>query len=184
MSELYKKSLRKLELDQVLQLLAECAESAEGKNVCLQLHPSADLNEVQEMLNETTAASNLCTRKGNPNFGDVKDVAASLERADRGGSLQCKELLAIAGVLRCARNIKAYVAEDDPETVLDPLFRMLTPNKYLEDKIFGAILSEEELADNASPALADIRRHMRIQAGKIKDGLQKVISSPAYGIIP
>ena len=72
------------------------------------------------------------------------------------------------------------MAEDDPETVLDPLFRMLTPNKYLEDKIFGAILSEEELADNASPALSDIRRHMRIQAGKIKDGLQKVISSPAY----
>ncbi|MBQ2252392.1 MAG: endonuclease MutS2, partial [Clostridia bacterium] len=132
------------------------------------------------MLGETTAASNLCTRKGNPSFADVKDVGASLERADRGGSLQCKELLAIAGVLRSARNIKAYVAEDDPETVLDPLFRMLTPNKYLEDKILGAILSEEELADNASPALADIRRHMRIQAGKIKDGLQKVISSPAY----
>ena len=180
MSELYEKSLRKLELDQVLQLLADCAGSAEGKDACLRLRPSSDLDEVREMLEETTAASDLCTRKGNPNFGDVKDVGASLERADRGGSLQCKELLAIAGVLRCARNIKAYVAEDDPETVLDPLFRMLTPNKYLEDKIFGAILSEEELADNASPALADIRRHMRIQAGKIKDGLQKVISSPAY----
>ena len=180
MSELYEKSLHKLELDQVLQLLAECAGSREGKESCLRLMPSSDLDVVQEMLNETTAASDLCTKKGNPNFGDVKDVAASLERADRGGSLQCKELLAIAGVLRCARNIKSYVAEDDPETVLDPLFRMLTPNKYLEDKIFGAILSEEELADNASPALLDIRRHMRIQAGKIKDSLQKVISSPAY----
>ena len=180
MSELYEKSLHKLELDQVLQLLADCAGSSEGKAACLRLMPSSDLDIVQEMLNETTAASDLCTRKGNPSFSDVKDVGASLERADRGGSLQCKELLAIAGVLRCARNIKGYVAEDDPETVLDPLFRMLTPNKYLEDKIFGAILSEEELADNASPALADIRRHMRIQAGKIKDGLQKVISSPAY----
>ena len=171
MSELYEKSLHKLELDQVLQLLADCAGSAEGKAACLRIHPSSDLDDVQEMLGETTAALDLCTRKGNPSFSDVKDVAASLERADRGGSLQCKELLASAGVLRCARNIKGYVAEDDPETVLDPLFRMLTPNKYLEDKIFGAILSEEELADNASPALADIRRHMRIQAGKIKDGL-------------
>lgn len=180
MSELYEKSLHKLELDQVLQLLADCAGSVEGKEACLKIHPSSDLDDVREMLDETTAASDLCTKKGNPNFTDIKDVAASLERADRGGCLQCKELLAIASVLRCARNIKAYVADDDPETVLDPLFRMLTPNKYLEDKIFGAILSEEELADNASPALSDIRRHMRIQAGKIKDGLQKVISSPAY----
>ena len=180
MSVLYEKSLYKLELDQVLQLLAECAGSTEGKTACLHLTPVSDLEDVQALLDETTAASGLCTRKGNPSFHDVKDVSASLERADRGGSLQCKELLQIAGILRCARNIKAYVSEDDPETVLDPLFNMLTPNKYLEDKIFGAILSEEELADNASPALADIRRHMRIQAGKIKDGLQKIISSPAY----
>lgn len=180
MSELYEKSLYKLELDQVLLQLADCAGSTEGKTACLRLRPSSDLDEVRELLNETTAASDLCTRKGNPSFSDIHDVAASLERADRGGSLQCKELLRIAAVLRCARNVKGYVSEDDPETVLDPLFRMLTPNKYLEDKIFGAILSEEELADSASPALSDIRRHMRIQAGKIKDGLQKVISSPAY----
>lgn len=180
MSELYDKSIYKLELDQVLQLLSDCAGSSEGKMVCLTLRPVSDLEEVQQLLDETTAAADMCTKKGNPSFSEVYDVAASLERADRGGSLQCKELLRIAGVLRCARNVKAYVSEDDPETVLDPLFRMLTPNKYLEDKIFGAILSEEELADNASPALADIRRHMRIQAGKIKDGLQKVISSPAY----
>ena len=132
------------------------------------------------MLEQTSAASDLCTRKGNPVFGDVTDVSASLERADRGGSLQPIELLRIAGVLRCARNIKGYVSEDDKTTVLDALFSALTPNKYLEDKIFGAILSEEEIADNASPALADIRRHMRIQAGKIRDSLQKVISSPAY----
>ena len=180
MSELYEKSLHKLELDQVLQMLSECAGSTEGKAACLRLCPVSDLDDVQAMLAETTAASDLCTRKGNPSFSDVKDVSASLERADRGGSLQCKELLRIAAVLRCARNIKAYVSEDDPETVLDPLFHMLVANKYLEDKIFGAILSEEELADTASPALADIRRHMRLQAAKIKDGLQKVISSPAY----
>ena len=180
MSELYEKSIFKLELDQVLHLLAECAGSAEGKAKCLALRPVSDLDDVKKLLSETTAAAQMCTKKGNPSFSEVYDIAASLERADRGGSLQCKELLRIAGVLRCARNVKAYVSEDDSETVLDPLFRMLVPNKYLEDKIFVAILSEEELADNASPALADIRRHMRIQAGKIKDSLQKVISSPAY----
>ncbi len=180
MSELYEKSLLKLELDQVLEQLASCAGSVGGKEACLRVRPSSDLEDVNLMLEQTSAASDLCTRKGNPVFGDVTDVSASLERADRGGSLQPIELLRIAGVLRCARNIKGYVSEDDKATVLDALFSALTPNKYLEDKIFGAILSEEEIADNASPALADIRRHMRIQAGKIRDSLQKVISSPAY----
>ncbi len=180
MSELYEKSLIKLELDQVLSLLADCAGSEGGKEGCRKLRPVSDLEEVELMLQQTTAASDLCTRKGNPAFSNVCDVSSSLERADRGGCLQPKELLAIGGVLRCARTIKGYVSEDDKATVLDPLFNALTANKYLEDRIFGAILSEEEIADTASSELADIRRHMRIQAGKIRDSLQKVISSPAY----
>ena len=180
MSELYEKSLHKLELDQVLELLAECAGSLEGKESCRALRPVSDLEDVQMMLGQTTAASDLCTKKGNPVFSEVRDVSASLERADRGGTLQPVELLRIGAVLRCARNIKGYVSEDDPATVLDTFFDALTPNKYLEDRIFGAILSEEEIADTASPALADIRRHMKIQAGKIRDSLQKIISSPAY----
>ena len=180
MSELYEKSLLKLELDQVLALLAECAGSSEGKNACLRLHPVSDLEDVQALLAETTAADDLCTKKGNPSFADIRDPQEALERADRGGSLQPKELLGIAGVLRCARTIKSYRSEDEAVTVLDPLFAGLSGNKYLEDRIFGAILSEEEIADTASPALADIRRHMRIQSGKIRDSLQKIISSPAY----
>ena len=180
MSELYEKSLLKLELDQVLALLAECAGSLDGKAACMALRPTSDLEDVQAMLDETTAASELCTRKGNPSFAGVSNVSASLERADRGGSLQPGELLKIAGVLRCTRNIKAYCDEEEKATVLDPLFQALAPNKYLEDRITGAILSEEEIADNASPELADIRRHMRLQAAKVKDGLQKIISSPAY----
>ena len=180
MSELYEKSLQKLELDQVLQRLSACAGSEGGKAACLLLRPTSDLEEVTLLLRQTTAASDLCARKGNPVFGDVTDVSSSLERAERGGTLQPKELLRVAGILRYARTIQGYVSPDDPSTVLDSLFRSLTPNKYLEDKIFGAILSEEEIADTASTALADIRRHMRIQSGKIRDSLQKVISSPAY----
>lgn len=180
MSELYEKSLYKLELDQVLQLLAECAGSEEGKKACMLLRPSSDLEEVQARLAETTAASDLCTRKGNPGFSEVRDVSGSLEHANLGGSLQPKELLHIGGVLRCTRTVKGYVSEDDKSTVLDPMFMALNANKYLEDRIFGAILSEEEIADNASPELSDIRRHMRVQSGKIRDSLQKVISSPAY----
>ena len=180
MSELYEKSLIKLELDQVLSLLADCAGSEGGKQACLALRPTSDLEEVTHMLQQTTAASDLSTRKGYPAFASAADVSASLERADRGGSLQPKELLAIGGILRCARTVKGYISEDDQQTVLDALFHALTPNKYLEDRILGAILSEEEIADTASSELADIRRHMRIQAGKIRDSLQKVISSPAY----
>ena len=180
MSELYEKSLIKLELPLVLEQLSACAGSQGGKEACLALCPTSDIEDVNLRLAQTTAASDLCTRKGNPVFGDVCDVSASLERADRGGSLQPAELLKIGAVLRSARTIKSYVAEDEKSTVLDTLFGALTPNKYLEDRIFGAILSEEEIADNASPALADIRRHMRIQAGKIRDSLQKIISSTAF----
>ena len=180
MSELYEKSLQKLELPQVLQLLSACAGSIGGKEACLRLSPTTDLEEVELLLQQTTAASDLCDRKGNLVFGDVTDVSASLERAERGGTLQPKELTRIAGILRCARTTRGYVSEDDEKTVLDSLFSALTPNKYLEDRIFGAILSEDEIADTASAALADIRRHMRIQSGKIRDSLQKVISLPAY----
>ena len=180
MSELYEKSLHKLELPLVLEQLAECAGSYAGKEACLRLKPESDLEQVRAMLEETSAASDLCTRKGNPAFGEVRDVSASLERANRGGTLQPKELLQIASVLRCARTVKGYIAEDEKATVLDALFHCLTPNKYLEDRIFGAILSEEEIADNASPELSDIRRHKRIQSSKIRDTLQKMISSPSY----
>ncbi|MCD7756185.1 MAG: endonuclease MutS2 [Firmicutes bacterium] len=180
MSELYEKSLVKLELDQVLRQLAECAGSQEGKDACLRLRPVSDLETVRQLLEETSTAAELSTRKGNPGFSAVSDVSASLERADRGGCLQPIELMRIAEVLRCARNLKSDFGDEETPSVLTPLFQGLTPNKYLEDRISGAILSEEEIADTASPELADIRRHMRIQAGKIKDGLQKIISSPSY----
>jgi len=180
MSELYDKSRLKLELDRVLTMLADCAGSVDGKAACLALAPSSDLEQVQQWLEETTVASKLSTQKGYPGFANVKDVSTSLDRAERGGTLQPKELLDIAGVLRCTRSVKGYISEDEEANILTPLFQMLTPNKYLEEKIFAAILTEEEIADTASPALADIRRHMRVQSAKIKDSLQKVISSPSY----
>ncbi len=180
MSELYEKSLLKLELDRVLEMLAERAGSELGKEGCRNLRPVSDLEEVQALLDQTSAAADLSTKKGYPNFYEAQDVSFSLQRADRGGALNPKELLRIAGTLRCARVVKGYTAEDEAPTVLDEHFKCLTPNKYLEDKIFGAILSEEEIADNASPTLADIRRHKKVQSAKIRDSLQKIISSPAY----
>lgn len=180
MSTLYERSQIKLELNQVLEQLAKCAGSPDGKEACLALRPISDLEDIQIMQAETSAAFAMCTQKGNPAFGDIADVSASLDRANKGGCLQPKELLSIGSVLRCARTVKGYVSEDDAPTVLDSYFQILSPNKYLEDRILGAILSEEEIADNASATLSDIRRHMRIQSGKIKDSLQKIISSPTY----
>lgn len=179
MSFLYEKSITKLELHRILDILAESACSSLGKAACLALQPTSDLQEVESLLQETTTARDLCDRKGNPGFAGVCDVSAHIERADRGGCLQPKELLEIAGVLRCARTVKSY-AEEESQTVLTPLFSAIVPNKYLEDQIYAAILSEDEIADSASTELADIRRHMRIQSAKIKDGLQKIISSSSY----
>ena len=179
-TELYEKSLNKLELPAVLELLAECAVSEEGKDACRRLRPQTDADDIALLQDETAAACRLITLRSSPGLQDVKDVRASLDRADRGGSLSPIELLRIAGVLRCARSAKDYYDGACANTCLDWMFAALTPNRYLEDKITGAILSEDEIADAASPELADIRRHMRIQSAKIKESLQKLISSPAY----
>ena len=180
MTELYEKSLQKLELDRVLAMLAESAVSAEAKERCLKLLPNSDREDVIALQNQTADACRLIDLRSAPAFQDVRDVRASLDRADRGGSLNPKELLQIAGVLRCARSAKEYYDGACANTSLDWMFAALTPNRYLEERISGAILSEDEIADAASPELADIRRHMRIQSAKIKESLQKLISSPSY----
>ena len=179
MIPLYEKSINTLELPAVLQALSACAISAEAKEQCRKLLPVNDADDVRELQEQTSAACRLVTLKGTPGFADVKEVAMSLDRADRGGCLTTTELLRIAGVLRSARLVKAY-ADGAESTCLDSLFFDLTGNRYLEDRITGAILSEDEISDSASPELADIRRHMRVQSARVKDSLQKIISSPAY----
>lgn len=180
MTELYEKSLQKLELSAVLEQLADCAHSEAGKDRCRKLLPLNDAEEITLLQGQTTAACKLITLKGSPSFHEVKEIGPSLERADRGGCLTPTELLRIAGVLRCIRNAKAYYNGDYTQTVLDVYFQELSPNRYLEEKITNSILSEEEIADAASSELADIRRHMRIQSAKVKDSLQKIITSPSY----
>ena len=180
MTELYEKSLNKLELDVVLEQLASCANSEEAKERCCALRPLEDAEEIQILQQQTTAAVKLVSLKGSPSFHGLKNVGPSLERADRGGCLSTAELLRIASVLKCIRNAKAYYNGDYTQTNLDVYFQELSPNRYLEEKISNSILSEEEIADSASPALADIRRHMRVQSAKVKESLQKIISSPSY----
>ena len=180
MSELYEKSLQKLELGAVLQLLADQASSEAAKEQCLALKPLNDIYDIRHLQAQTSAACKLIVQKGSPGLGGIKDVSESLARADRGGCLSAGELLKIAGVLKTARMVKNYAETDAVSSVLDPYFLELMGNKYLEDKIDTSIISEEEIADAASSELADIRRHIRIQSAKIRESLQKVISSPTY----
>ncbi len=180
MSELYEKSLHKLELDTVLRLLADQASSEEAKMQCMSLRPQADIDDIHHLQQQTSAACMLITKKGSPGLGGIRDVGESLARADRGGCLSAGELLKIAGVLRCARMVKNYAETDAVSSVLDPYFMDLVGNKYLEERIDTSIISEEEIADSASSELADIRRHIRIQSSKVRESLQKIISSPTY----
>ena len=179
MTDLFEKSIQTLELPRVLERLAEQAVTEEGKAQALRLRPLTDADDVQRRLEETTAAVGMMTLRGTPSLSGVKPVSASLQRADMGGALNTRELLGVAAVLRAARSAKEYAdgREGSAKTCIDHLFRSLTANRFLEEKITGSILGEDEIADSASPELADIRRHIRATASKVRDILQKLISS-------
>ncbi len=180
MTELFEKSIRVLELPRVLALLEQRAVSAEAKERARTLTPSTDFDEVRRLLDETDAARGMIALKGSPSFGGVKSVSEPLGRAQRGGMLNTRELLDIAGLLANARRVREYLGDDAGATVLDKLFVSLHPNRYLEEKITTAIAGEDEIADAASVELADIRRHKRAAAAKGRQILQKIISSPSY----
>ncbi|WP_300295407.1 endonuclease MutS2 [uncultured Intestinimonas sp.] len=179
MSDLFERSIQILELPQVLEQLAAQAVTEEGKERCRALRPLTDMDDVQRRLDETSAALSMIVLRGSPALSGVRPVAASLQRAEMGGALNTRELLDIAALLRSARSAKEYAAGEGnaAKTCIDHLFASLAPNRFLEDKISGSILSEEEIADAASPELADIRRHIRASASKVRDILQKLISS-------
>ena len=175
------RSLRTLELPAVLDLLAQEASSAAAKDVARALSPSGDRAEVERRLNETSAAAQLMVVKGSPSFSGVKDVRASLQRADMGGVLNTRELIDIARVLGAARAVRSYgTVERKEKTCIDYLFNALQANKFLEDKITGSIVGEDEIADAASSELASIRRLIRAASARVHDALQKIISSPSY----
>ncbi len=183
MNEQYQKSLTKLELDKVLVLLADHASSPAAKERCLAVRPLDDAEDIRLLQAQTSAACKLITLKGSPSFGGIVDVGASLSRADRGGCLSPEELLRVATVLKAARTAKEYAEGDAVESGLDIFFRQLTPNKFFEERIFTSILSKDEIADAASSELASIRRKIRQQSSKIRESLQKIITSPTYAKI-
>ena len=177
MTDLFEKSIHTLELPRVLAMLAHEAATEEGKERCLALRPMTDADDVQRALKETSAALHLLVTKGSPGLGGVRPVRASLQRADMGGSLNTRELLDVAAVLRAARSARDYGLDADGQSVISPLFASLTANKYLEERITTSIPAEGEIADAASSELASIRRHKRATAAKVRDILNKLLAS-------
>ena len=179
--DFYEKSLNILELPAVLDMLAAEAVTEGGKEACLKLRPSADRLEVKNRLGETSAAKDMMVVRGSPSLSGIKDIRPSLSRADLGGSLNTIELLSIARVLQCARLVKGYTSDDKlGKSCIDHLFAALHANRFLEEKITGSIVGEDEIADSASSELANIRRKIRAASARVRDCLQKIISSPSY----
>ncbi|MCL2661864.1 MAG: endonuclease MutS2 [Oscillospiraceae bacterium] len=179
---LFEKSLNILELPEILNMLAAEAVSEAAKDAALGLRPSVDISSVQTLLAETTAAKNMMVLKQSPPFSGLKDIRSSIKRANLGGSLNTRELLDVLQLLRATVAAISYSANEREaeRTALDYLFNSLYSIKPLENKISTAIVSEEEISDNASRELADIRRHMRLSSEKIRQTLNKIITSPAY----
>ena len=176
------KALRVLEYPKIIEMLTEQAASAPGKEKCRQLIPSSDLAEVIRMQRETGDALKRIYRKGAISFSGVKDLRADIMRLTIGSSFGISELLDIAKLLDAAGRAKQYAKaenlreeEAEPDS-LDPMFQGIEPLPALAREIRRCILSEEEIADDASPALRHIRRQISLSAERIRSQLNSIVN--------
>lgn len=170
-----------LELDKILQMLSDTARSADAKEIALTLTPQSDFFDVQRLLDETEAAYIFIAKFGAPGFSGLQNVNNAVTRAAAGATLSAGELLKVAQTVKTVREITVWHEKcAGMETALDDLFNSLYPNKYLEDRITNAILSETEISDNASPELKEIRRKMHRLENKIREQLDSMIHSGHY----
>lgn len=176
MNKLGEKSLKTLEYYEILDRLAAQAASEGAKEKCRALRPLDDREQVALWMRQTSDAKDLMIRQGSPSFGGIRAVGAVLSRAGRGGTLNPRELLDVASVLQTARRALLYDAEHEEKTTLTPIFGLLSGNRPLEESITTAIVSEEEIADGASPELLSIRRELRRISGKVRETLSRLIS--------
>ena len=172
------KNYKSLELDKVLEMLAQLTSFEDAKALALALEPSYALFEVNELIRETSDAHSLSARFGSPSFGSLHNINNSLRRAEAGAVLTPIELLRAANLLQVIRSVTEWRSKSASiETCLDMRFNALVPNKYLESKITSSILSEDEIADNASPTLFSIRKKIAASSSKIREHLEKIIRS-------
>lgn len=170
-----------LELDKILQMLSDTARSADAKEIALTINPQSDFFEVQRLLDETEAAYIFIAKFGAPGFSGLQNVNNAVTRAAAGATLSAGELLKVAQTIKTVREITVWHEKcAGMETALDDLFHSLYPNKYLEERITNAILSETEISDNASADLKEIRRKMRRLENKIREQLDSMIHSGHY----
>ena len=175
------KHTKALELDKILEMVAKECSSQDGAQLARELEPVHTAAEAQWLLGETDAAFVAMAKYGAPSFYGMKNVTNPLRRAQAGGGLGLRELLDIGATLRTIRGLTQWWGKSgNVTTALTPRFEVLAPNKYLEEKIFTCIVNEEEVADNASPALASIRRKIRAASQRVRDQLDKLIHSQAH----
>jgi len=176
----YDKALHTLEFDKITAMLADCAPTEGSRAMAYRLVPDGDPYQIRRKQSQTTDAKNLLMMKGFPSFGALKDVTPAIERAEKGASMTMRELLDTAALLQTARRLSDYFfgdrKESDPGEGLREQFGRLVADRMLETRITRAIPAEDLIDDEASPALADIRRRIRLENNKIKDSLQKYLS--------
>ena len=157
------KTLTKLEYDKIIGLLEEEASSFRGRQLCRRLKPITDLNKINTFQEQTAAAFTRIIRKGRFSFGDAAPIEESMKRLEIGGALSISELLRICRLLKNAARAKSYGRHDTQEDAadcLDDYFDLLEPLSPLSNEIDRCIISEEEIADDASSELKRIRRNM------------------------
>lgn len=170
------KTLSTLEYDKMIEMLAEHASTDGARARALSLMPSDDYRTVLERQTRTDDAKRLVNAKGYPSFSAPESTVSSAERAYKGAILSPRELLDVASLLHSTRMMLDYIDTDKLfDTSLDEIFRRMLPNRALEDRITRSIISDDLIADEASPELADIRRKIRNTNNKIKDTLQSFI---------
>ncbi|SHJ61884.1 DNA mismatch repair protein MutS2 [Clostridium cavendishii DSM 21758] len=174
------KALRVLEFNKIKEELKKYCVTSGGKQLVDALKPYDSAYEVKEHLNETREALALLTKKGNPPFEGLHDTTEAVVRAEKGGSLSPSQLLRIAQMLRASRRFIEYISRKDDEEefyLIENLALGLTPIKKLEDNIFTAIISEEEISDKASQALYGIRRSLKEKNSSVRDKVNSIIRS-------
>lgn len=170
-------SQKTLEFDKIKKLLADVCPTKGSADIALSLQPYFDRDDIIKKQNETSAAKSLSLIKGMPSFFHVEDIETICDAADKSATLSPADLLTVASHLKCADSLVEYIRENKQfDTVLDEVFERLITNRRLEERISRSIISVDLIADDASPALADIRRSLKRAASSVKEALQKYIS--------
>lgn len=173
------KALKTLEYYKIIDMLEAFATSSIGKNKCRQLRPLDNLTEIETMQQETADALSRIYQKGSLSFSGVKDVRGSLKRLEVGSTLGIGELLAIRSLLENASRAKAYSrreTENEHTDSLDNMFELIEPLSPLATEIGRCILSEDEISDDASTGLRQVRRSMKLTNDKIHTQLSSFVS--------